>query len=197
MAMTRARLLAVAAIFASRVATAAGDPSLPLPVETGKVESVQLGAAREFWVSLPDGYRDGAKRYPVVYLMDGEINFNSGLRRWPIHVPRGQLDGPARPGHTRHMARQTARGRRPLVLKIELERERETGRWIAEVTSIPGVMVYGSTQLDAFRRAQALAFEVIADRLKRGENPLTGHPTRPQPIGDIRFDPARQVAVAR
>ncbi len=78
MTTTRVRLLAFAALCASRVAAAAGAPSLPLPVETGKVESVQLGEAREFWVSLPDGYRDGAQRYPVVYMMDGEINFNSG-----------------------------------------------------------------------------------------------------------------------
>ena len=83
----------------------------------------------------------------------------------------------------------------PLVLNVELEREPETGRWIAEVTDMPGVMVYGSSQLDAFRQVQALALEVLADRLKHGEHPLTGHPTRPRPFSDIRF--ARQAAMAR
>jgi hypothetical protein len=63
------------------------------------------------------------------------------------------------------------------------------------VVDIPGVMVYGESQLDAFRRAQALALEVLADRLKHGEHPLTGHQTRPRPFTDIRF--ARQAAVAR
>ena|SRR6266571_1015627 len=86
---------------------------------------------------------------------------------------------------------------KPLVLTVELEEERETGRWIAEVVNIPGVMVYGATKAEAFRRAQALAFEVLADRLKNGENPLTGRPTQPRPLGSVRFAPARQAALAR
>ena len=85
-------------------------------------------------------------------------------------------------------------GRR-LVLNVELEHERETGRWIADVVDIPGVMVYGESQLDAFRRVQVLVFEVLADRLKHGEHPLTGHQSRPRPFSDISF--ARQGAVAR
>ena len=84
-----------------------------------------------------------------------------------------------------------------MVLSVELEREHETGRWIAEVTSLPGVLAYGTSQVDAFRRAQALAFEVLADRLKHGEDPLTGHRSQPRPFGGIRFTPARQAAVAR
>jgi predicted RNase H-like HicB family nuclease len=53
-------------------------------------------------------------------------------------------------------------------LPIELERE-EDGRWIAEVTSLPGVMTYGSTREEAIARVEALALRVLADRLEHGE----------------------------
>ena len=98
------------------------------------------------------------------------------------------------------MSRQTGRrvsARRRLVLTVGLEEERETGRWIAEVVDIPGVMVYGANKAEAFRRAQAFAFEVLADRLKNGEDPLTGRPTRPGPLDGVRFASARQTALAR
>ena len=56
----------------------------PPPAEVGKIVSARLGETREYWVSLPDAYRDGTTRYPVVYMMDGELNFSSatigGLR---------------------------------------------------------------------------------------------------------------------
>jgi predicted RNase H-like HicB family nuclease len=51
---------------------------------------------------------------------------------------------------------------------IELEQE-EDGRWIAEVTRLPGVMVYGQTREEAITRAKALALRLIADRLEHGE----------------------------
>jgi predicted RNase H-like HicB family nuclease len=53
---------------------------------------------------------------------------------------------------------------------IELELE-EDGRWIAEVSDIPGVMVYGSTRDQALAGAQALALRVLADRIEHGELP--------------------------
>lgn len=53
-------------------------------------------------------------------------------------------------------------------LAIELEQETDE-RWIAEVTDLPGVLVYGSTRDDAISKAKALALRVIADRLDRGE----------------------------
>jgi len=98
------------------------------------------------------------------------------------------------------MPRQTGSrvsARRRLILNVELEEERETGRWIAEVVDMPGVMVYGDNKVEAFRRAQALAFEVLADRLKNGEDPLTGRPSRPRPIDGVRFASVRQTALAR
>jgi predicted alpha/beta superfamily hydrolase len=78
MVVPRLRLIVLFAICSSRAATCSDPPTLPLPVEAGRLESALLGEAREFWVSLPDGYRDTAKRFPVVYMMDGELNFNSG-----------------------------------------------------------------------------------------------------------------------
>ncbi|MBI5443699.1 MAG: hypothetical protein HY900_21125 [Deltaproteobacteria bacterium] len=78
MIVPRLRLLVFLALGASRAALSADPATLPLPVEAGRIESTHLGETREFWVSLPDGYREAGKRFPVIYMMDGEINFNSG-----------------------------------------------------------------------------------------------------------------------
>jgi predicted RNase H-like HicB family nuclease len=51
---------------------------------------------------------------------------------------------------------------------VELERE-DDGRWIAEVPSLPGVVVYGETRDQAVARVEALALRVLADRLEHGE----------------------------
>ncbi|HVS31907.1 MAG TPA: type II toxin-antitoxin system HicB family antitoxin [Thermoanaerobaculia bacterium] len=52
---------------------------------------------------------------------------------------------------------------------VELQRE-EDGRWIGEVTDLPGVLAYGATRDEAVARAKALAFRVLADRLEHGED---------------------------
>jgi predicted RNase H-like HicB family nuclease len=52
---------------------------------------------------------------------------------------------------------------------IEIEREVD-GRWIAEVPSLPGVIVYGETQAQAVAKAKALALHVIADRIEHEED---------------------------
>jgi predicted RNase H-like HicB family nuclease len=54
------------------------------------------------------------------------------------------------------------------VFNIETERETD-GRWIAEVTELPGVMRYGASQDEAVARVQALALRVVADRLEHDE----------------------------
>jgi predicted RNase H-like HicB family nuclease len=59
-------------------------------------------------------------------------------------------------------------GRKKLVYKIELDREAD-GRWIAEITDLPGVMVYGHTKEEAIARVQALALRVLADNLEKNE----------------------------
>lgn len=55
-----------------------------------------------------------------------------------------------------------------LNYSIDTERE-DDGRWIAEVSSLPGVMAYGETVEEAQAKAQVLALRVIADRLEHGE----------------------------
>jgi predicted RNase H-like HicB family nuclease len=52
--------------------------------------------------------------------------------------------------------------------KIELEQE-DDGRWIGEVSTLPGVMAYGPTRAQALAAVQALALRVMADRLEHGE----------------------------
>ena len=55
-------------------------------------------------------------------------------------------------------------------MRFSVEVERETDkRWIAEVTDLPGVLVYGATRKEAVAKAQALALRVLADRIENGE----------------------------
>jgi predicted RNase H-like HicB family nuclease len=60
------------------------------------------------------------------------------------------------------------------MLVIESERE-EDGRWIAEVTELPGVLAYGATKAEANAKVKALALRVIADRIENGEQCWHGH----------------------
>ena len=57
------------------------------------------------------------------------------------------------------------------VLHFETERE-EDGRYLVEITDLPGVMAYGETQDEAINRAASLALRVIADRIDNGEAPV-------------------------
>lgn len=55
-----------------------------------------------------------------------------------------------------------------MKLSIEIERE-DDGRWLAEVTELPGVMAYGATREVALAAVKALALRVVADRIEHGE----------------------------
>jgi predicted RNase H-like HicB family nuclease len=55
-----------------------------------------------------------------------------------------------------------------VILTVDVEQETD-GRWIAEITELPGVLAYGRTAQDARAKAQALALRVLADRLEHGE----------------------------
>jgi predicted RNase H-like HicB family nuclease len=55
-----------------------------------------------------------------------------------------------------------------MAMTIEIEQE-DDGRWIAEVSELPGVMSYGQTRQEAIERVQALSLRVLADRLEHGE----------------------------
>jgi predicted RNase H-like HicB family nuclease len=59
-------------------------------------------------------------------------------------------------------------GEGAFMLRIEIEQE-DDGRWIGEVTALPGVLAYGATEAEARSKAAALALRVIADRIEHGE----------------------------
>ncbi len=55
-------------------------------------------------------------------------------------------------------------------MKFTIETELEDdGRIIAEVTELPGVLVYGRSRAEAITKAQALALRVLADQVEHGE----------------------------
>ena len=49
-----------------------------------------------------------------------------------------------------------------LTFKIEFEWE-DDGRWIAEISELPGVMAYGATRAEAEDAVEALAIRVNED----------------------------------
>jgi predicted RNase H-like HicB family nuclease len=52
-------------------------------------------------------------------------------------------------------------------MRFSIETERETdGRWIAEITDIPGALAYGETEDAARANVYALALRVIADQVE-------------------------------
>jgi len=55
-----------------------------------------------------------------------------------------------------------------MQFKLDTEQE-EDGRWIAEISDLPGVLAYGKSRKEAIDRAKALALRMIADRLDHGE----------------------------
>ena len=53
-------------------------------------------------------------------------------------------------------------------MHIDVEQEAD-GRWLAEVSALPGCLVYGATREAARRGAEALALRICADRLDHEE----------------------------
>jgi predicted RNase H-like HicB family nuclease len=43
------------------------------------------------------------------------------------------------------------------------------GRWIGDISELPGVTVYGATSEEAALKAKALALRVIAEEIEHGE----------------------------
>ncbi len=66
------------------------------------------------------------------------------------------------------------RGSRSQDLRFSIETERETdGRWIAEITEVPGALAYGGTEQEAMAKAYAIALRALADSLEqRSSNEL-------------------------
>jgi predicted RNase H-like HicB family nuclease len=55
-----------------------------------------------------------------------------------------------------------------VTFTVEIEQETD-GRWIAEITQIPGALAYGSTRGEAIARVEALSLRVLAERIEQGE----------------------------
>jgi hypothetical protein len=64
----------------------AGHPISPIRIE--KIASARLGEVREIWISLPDRYGETSDAYPVLYMMDADFNFNSGVLGGLRHAAR-------------------------------------------------------------------------------------------------------------
>ncbi len=54
-------------------------------------------------------------------------------------------------------------------MRVEVEAE-DDGRFIAEVATIPGAMVYGATANEAILKVEALVLRILADRIESGED---------------------------
>jgi predicted RNase H-like HicB family nuclease len=52
---------------------------------------------------------------------------------------------------------------------VEFDRETD-GRWIAEISALPGALCYGATKDEASRKVEALAFRILADRIESGND---------------------------
>jgi len=66
--------------------------------------------------------------------------------------------------------RKPARSTRSRDVQFNIETERETdGRWIAEISEIPGAMAYGKTEQQAKAKAYAIALRAIADDVEKSK----------------------------
>lgn len=64
---------------------------------------------------------------------------------------------------------------------LECERE-DDGRWLAEVSQLPGVLAYGASANEAMAKVEVLALRVLAERLEHGEiQPLEINTSVPTP----------------
>jgi len=73
--MAGSMLLALACLLAGPASAVAPSPAA-VPITIGETRSLVFAAGdrRQVNVYLPDGYRDGAKRYPVLYVIDGGLS---------------------------------------------------------------------------------------------------------------------------
>jgi predicted RNase H-like HicB family nuclease len=55
-----------------------------------------------------------------------------------------------------------------MQFQLECERE-EDGRWLAEISAIPGVLAYGASANEAIAKAEVLALRVLAEQIEHGE----------------------------
>jgi predicted RNase H-like HicB family nuclease len=73
--------------------------------------------------------------------------------------------------HRPHFVRRARLGaskEKHVKFNLECERE-EDGRWLAEVSQLPGVLAYGASANEAMAKAEVLALRVLAEQLEHGE----------------------------
>ena len=57
------------------------------------------------------------------------------------------------------------------VTQFTVETDREAdGRWIAEISALPGALCYGASKEEASRKVEALALRILADRIENGDD---------------------------
>ena len=61
---------------------------------------------------------------------------------------------------------ENLKGEGRVKFQIELDRE-EDGRWIAEITALPGVLAYGKSKQEAIAKVKAIALRVLADEIEK------------------------------
>lgn len=67
--------------------------------------------------------------------------------------------------------RKPPRSARTQEMKFNIETEREVdGRWIAEISDLPGALAYGNTEAEAKTKAYAVALRAIADDVALATN---------------------------
>jgi predicted RNase H-like HicB family nuclease len=76
------------------------------------------------------------------------------------------MQAPGMTGEIRNQWDSLPRYTLAMNFAIEFEQE-EDGRWIAEISSLPGVMAYGASKTEAESKVEAMALRVIADRIER------------------------------
>jgi len=70
--------------------------------------------------------------------------------------------------HLAHRARLVASKKKLVRFNLECERE-EVGRWLAEVSQLPGVPASGGSANGARAEAEVLALRVLEEQLEHGE----------------------------
>ena len=131
-------VLTLALWFALPVAPSAWAASERLRLVPLTVTMPQLGRQKRVWVYLPPGYHEAGRRYPVVYMLDGQDLFATPLRF--VGDPYIQAS----------MAEQL---RRQLEVHGSWRVDAQLDRLHAE-GKIPGVILVGVSSADANRTAE-------------------------------------------
>jgi predicted RNase H-like HicB family nuclease len=139
--------------------------------------SKDFGGSAETWLTQQAHYDLAQVRADRIKLKRLERNANAGRR-----VPQGargavpewglcaappwnfNIDPP--PAMLYDDTSESPRGESRVKFEIELDRE-EDGRWIAEISSLPGVLAYGKSKQEAIAKVKALALRVLADEVEK------------------------------